>query len=330
MSLLFGPTNSSGQAYLWAQKLRCEKNYQAFNFSTDFSIYGFNSDYIIPKEDTFKFVKQFDHVIIEYGQSLFGPQSLRNLKIDFYKLKSLKLKVSFMSHGSDIRIPSMHISKEPESIHKNVSPELNRILEASSYSLLEFIKNSGSKHFVSTPDLLFYDKSAIWTPTLSRYSCAAMTRSNYSSTGRRLIVAHAPTDPAFKGSRVILETLRGLATRGVIVLIEMTGTRSTREFESVLLRCDVLVDSLGLGFYGASGVETMASGRVLLSGITEELQELDHDWRKISINSEDLAEKIIRLADDIAYYSELQDAASNLFERYHSGAFAVNQFIKNI
>jgi hypothetical protein len=329
-TLLFGPTNSSGQAFLWAKHLRSFSAIRAYNFTNNPSVYGFQSDYEIPKKDNFDFVQQFDHIIIEYGSSLFDSNGIAFLMRDYLKLKSLGINVSFVSHGSDIRIPSMHVEMIPNSVHKDVSPELNKILEENATQLLDFIKHTDAKHFVSTPDLLNFDKDAIWIPALSRSSCSEMSGSNFSSSNRRLVVAHAPTDPAFKGSRIILEMLRKLADQGIIILLELSVRRGTREYEQVLRRCDVLVDSLGLGFYGASGVETIASGRVLLCGIMKELQVQDSQWEKISIDKDNLEQKIRLLAKNPSFYSELQDASSKIFRKYHSGSFGSENIISQV
>ena len=285
---------------------------------------------MIPKEENLDFARQFDHIIIEYGRSLFNSDGLSNLIRDYFKLKSLGIKVSFVSHGSDIRIPSLHVEMIQDSVHKNVSTGLNKILEQNASNLLDFIKDSDAKHFVSTPDLLNFDKDAVWIPTLARNSCTQISRSNFASSKRRLVVAHAPTDPAVKGSRIVLEILRKLADKGIIILLELNVRRGTREYEQILRRCDVLVDSLGLGFYGASGVETIASGRVLLCGIMKELQVQDSQWEKISINKEDLEQKIYLLAKDPFYYGELQDASAKIFTKYHLGGFGSQNIISQV
>ena len=87
----------------------------------------------------------------------------------------------------------------------------------------------------------------------------------------RIKVVHAPTNPNLKGTIDVAPIARRLHDEGVIEYVEITGIPNDR-MPAVFADADVVLDQFRTGDYGVGACETMASGRIVLAHVTEQVR----------------------------------------------------------
>jgi glycosyltransferase involved in cell wall biosynthesis len=85
-----------------------------------------------------------------------------------------------------------------------------------------------------------------------------------------LVVLHAPTDRAVKGSRHVEEAVATLRAEGVPVRLELVEGVSRDELLRRIAGADIVVDQLLIGWYGGFAVEAMSLGKPVLSAIDDD------------------------------------------------------------
>jgi glycosyltransferase involved in cell wall biosynthesis len=84
---------------------------------------------------------------------------------------------------------------------------------------------------------------------------------------KRIIIAHAPSNRAVKGTRRVIEAVGALGDRAELDLVENV---SRQEALARLSRADLVIDQVVIGWYGATAVEAMAMGRPVVATIDNE------------------------------------------------------------
>ncbi len=110
----------------------------------------------------------------------------------------------------------------------------------------------------------------------------------------RMVVAHAPTNQAVKGTRYLIEAVQAVGDR---VELDLISGASREETLTRMARADLVVDQLILGWYGATAVEAMAIGRPVVAAILDDyLQcvpaELLRDVPSVRSTRHDLTETL--------------------------------------
>lgn len=280
--LLIGPVNSAGQAFAWAHAAERLPGVSAANFMyRDASdTFRFPADHAVP---TSLFVQSrrwqraqrrsveqgFTHVIVESGRHLFGTQGTVLAQIE--GLRRRGVSVALLWHGSDIRTPSVHASRERDSpFHGGAYPD-QRLLEEITRANHELIRDTGLPVFVSTPDLLAFVPGATWLPVVVDVPRWAAAPQASALTRARPVVVHAPSRSTLKGSGLIAETVRRLRDEGVIEYREITGVPAER-MPDVYGDADVVLDQFSLGIYGVAACEALAAGRLVVSHVGDDVR----------------------------------------------------------
>ncbi|MCK3770202.1 hypothetical protein MZK47_11030 [Microbacterium aerolatum] len=279
--LLIGPVNSAGQGYAWARAAERLPDVAAANFmyrgAND--VFGYPADHSVP---TTYFVsnrrwqraqaravrKGFTHVLFESGRALLGTEPPLT---DIERLRRRGIHVALLWHGSDIRTPSAHAAAEDDSPFRNGEyPDQGRLEEISRRNH-DLMIASGAPMFVSTPDLLSYLPEATWLPVVvdpDRWADAAavppMART-------RPVVVHVPSRAGLKGTALVSQTLRALDHEGLIEYRELEGIAAA-DMPAVYGDADIVLDQFSLGIYGVAACEAMASGRVVISHVAEDVR----------------------------------------------------------
>jgi hypothetical protein len=90
------------------------------------------------------------------------------------------------------------------------------------------------------------------------------------------VVVHAPTNPAFKQSALIMQTLERLWKEGVGFELRLLRNLPNERVLEALTDADVLIDQIYCGKPGLLGYEGMASGCVVLGGNLEDPTPVPH------------------------------------------------------
>ena len=281
--LLIAPVNYSGQATAWARALeRADESVSArsmaievpggFTFATDLEVpvgtYHNDPDW---QRRQLAAAASATHTLIEAGEPPFGRLFDRSVRAQADALQQLGVAIAHMSHGTDARLPSRHAETSEWSYYRDPSVYLPR-LESLAQRNIDYLVESNTPVFVSTPDLLLDLPGATWCPVVVDPNRWAAPREHARRNGP-LRVVHAPSNPVLKGTPLIMPMLERLEAAGVIDLRLITGIPSA-EMPKVLAEADVLLDQFRLGSYGVAACEAMASGCVVIGQVATETREL--------------------------------------------------------
>ncbi|MDO5710689.1 MAG: glycosyltransferase, partial [Micrococcales bacterium] len=274
------PTNSAGQGRLWAQALeRHVEGVGARNMGVVREIRFPADQEVAPeiyrdprwqKEQERYVLEGYTHVLIEAERPIFGTRHGRTCEFELPRLRRAGITVGLISHGSDLRIPSQHLTRHPYSPFDDPSDELTGKLEVGARRNARILREAEGPVFVSTPDLLDYTPNARWCPTV-------VDPDGWSPEYpllRRAVprVVHIPSNGRLKGTEYVDAALRPLHDAGLIEyrsLRALTHEEVRAEYEEA----DVVVDQLVLGLYGVAAIEAMAAGRYVVAYLGDVVRE---------------------------------------------------------
>lgn len=266
------PTNSAGQGRLWAQALEDHVDgvgarnmmvVRSIRFPADQEVAPeIYQDPRWQKEQERYVLDSYTHVLIEAERPIFGTRHGRTCEFELGRLRRAGLAVGLISHGSDLRIPSEHVTLHPHSPFTDPDEELTRKLEAGAATNARILREADVPVFVSTPDLLDYAPQARWCPTV-------VDPDSWSPEYpllRRAVprVVHIPSNGMLKGTSFVDAALQPLHDAGLIDY-RRRGGLTHEEVRAAYEEADIVVDQLVLGLYGVAAIEAMAAGRVVLA-----------------------------------------------------------------
>lgn len=207
---------------------------------------------------------EFTHVLAESQEPMFGGLYRYNPAREIEALRRRGVSVAALSHGSDTRSPSAHTQRTPWSPFRAHHPET---------AMLQYLADANRERlarlelpvFVSTPDLLDDLPEAHWCPLIVEPvfpSAAAVP-----ILGNQLpVVTHIPSRGWLKGTELVEPVAVSLADRGLISYRPLVGLPRTQMAEAYA-SADILLEQFRLGSYGATAVEAMAAGRVVVGHV---------------------------------------------------------------
>lgn len=312
--LFVGPVNSAGQGEAWARSAERLSDTTSIDMAISAGDrFGFPSDQVVPlgvyrwsrtwqRRQRDYVLSGFTHVLVESGRPLFGDAFGASVESEIAELRRSGLAVALVFHGSDIRLPSRHMSATPWSPFAAGLSSLREGHERRAARLAAYVRRSGIPAFYSTPDLSADVPGGTWLPVV--VDPARWSADRPALDGSRLpIVAHAPSNAAMKGSDVVDPILARLADEGLLEYRRVASVRSS-EMPALYGSVDVVLDQFRLGSYGVAAVEAMAAGRVVLGHVTQGV--------RATILRETGRELPIVEADPGSLESVLREALANL------------------
>ncbi|WP_136029885.1 glycosyltransferase family 4 protein [Microbacterium sp. PF5] len=282
--LLIAPVNSAGQGYAWARAAETLPGVAAASamFRGGDDVFGFHADHLIPatalvgnarwrRAQHHAILHGFTHVLIESGRHL---SELDGDPLELVReLQAAGVRVALVWHGSDIRLPSAHAAREPDSPFHGDRYAGTAVLEEIAERHARFAEAAGVPVFVSTPDLLPFAPGATWLPVVvdPRSWAAAGDRPALSGDGP-LRVVHAPSSAGLKGSDRIAAAVQRLEAEGLIEYTEVRGVPAERMPE-LYGGADVVLDQFLAGAYGVAVCEALAAGRLVVSHVSDDTRE---------------------------------------------------------
>jgi hypothetical protein len=284
-SILIGPTNSAGQATLWARALTqfgCPS--KSLRISNNPAEEWFRADIEIPRLEwttregrlalAMRIASDYEAVLIESMRPIFSLHSKRDYAAnrafeDFKLLKRSKVKSAIVFHGSDIRDTSAHARREKFSPYRIDRPELEQV----AIRATEFRK-AGRKAarrripvFVTTPDLLLDMPRAHWLPItidVELFEQAGAKRPCWSMPGPPKILFQ-PSKGWLKSADLVWPTLEKLQREGIIDLID-GGSIPHDQMPLRIAQADIVIDRFD-GVAGVASVEALAAQRIVIANI---------------------------------------------------------------
>lgn len=337
--LFIGPANFAGQGWAWARAAERELpgvGATCFALQIDGG-FGFHDDFSVSpaayrrsgrwQREQFRYVADgFTHVIIEAGRPLFADLYRLDPFREADALRANGLAVAMLSHGSDSRIPSLHAEKFSWSPFRDRDwTEVDR-LQRQAEQFVERLAEFEGLTFVSTPDLLEDLPFAKWCPVvvdIERWNSDELVL-----TRDRPVVVHAPSNSRIKGTAHADAEMMQLHQRGLIEYRRIERV-SSAQMPSVYRDADIVLDQFRLGSYGVAACEAMASCRVVIGNITEEVRTRVYESTELELpvvqaEPGEIGDMVLRLLED-RESGRLAAAAGKAFvARVHSGAFSAS------
>lgn len=281
LRLYIAPANFAGQGYRWSRAAELIAGVGAVNLQVVQGVFAYTSDYsVMPnvfrqsrrwqQKHFEKIASGFTHVIIEASKSVFGPVFEGAVASEIQALRQRGVTVAIICHGSEIRLPSRHASEHPYSPFSIMPEQILRAYEALASSNRELLDGLDIPVFVSTPALLLDVPYAKWVPVVVDVDAWRCNRVALQRT--KPVVVHAPSRAVMKRSDLVDSALEALDAEGLITYQRISGVPNS-EMPQVLAGADIFVDAVGTGNYGVAACEAMASGCLVVSYITDQVQQ---------------------------------------------------------
>jgi hypothetical protein len=341
--MLVGPVNYAGQGYRWSRAaetsgLVSAKNYvheanNGFRYGADHVLSWRTAEHSRKWQNAMleDLRQNYTHVLIEACFPILGGMFKGDVRRQVALIREAGVHVGIVGHGTDVRLPSTHMANDEWSYFHNdiwVSAELFEPVVADN---LRLVADLNAPTFVSTAGLLIdlpyahflgvvvdQDKWTNDAPLLQR---------------DRIKVVHAPTNPNAKGTLQIAPIAQRLHDEGIIEYVELTGIPNDL-MAQVYADADVVLDQFRSGDYGVAACETMASGRVLLAHVSDQVRGVVEDSAGMPLpiveTTIDTVEDVLR--DIVArrdHYRAIAATGPEFVRRLHNGDFSRDVLMKH-
>lgn len=309
--LLVAPTNFAGQGAAWAAAVeRLLPGSRAVALEVGAGALAFPADVRVPErvaagsrafgERLWNWVlDSFGHVLAESGRPIAGTHLAAEPGRELAVLAAAGLRTAVMAHGTDVRLPSHHAEREPWSPFRERRAD-GALRELRSRQVLRLFERFEGPRFVSTPDLLPLLPDATWCPVVvdtGRWRAEPRDP----APDRPLRVVHAASNAWIKGSDLVAGTLADLQRDGVIEYRPLLRVPAA-EVPAAYRWADVVLDQFRLGSYGVGACEAMATGRVVVGHVADDVRERVRDLTGLELpvqeaTPDSLREVLLRLRD---------------------------------
>ena len=170
--------------------------------------------------------------------------------------------------------------------------------------------------YVSTPDLLEFVPDAEWLPNPTNLKNLKYSETNISGPLR---IMHAPTNRDVKNTAAIEAAISKVKNDGLNVQFTLVENIKHSDLISQISKHDLIIDWLNpkLGIYGVFSIESMALGRTVICSLNDSLYE-KFNLPIISINPDNLADKITELYNNRNILLEIGKASHNFVHKNHN------------
>jgi hypothetical protein len=333
--LYIAPVNFAGQGYRWARAAEQVSGVGAVSMQyRNGDDYGFPCDYSLPTavyaksaewaKRQFKAVSaDFTHVIIEAERPIFGPLFGGDVLLEISTLQRTGMQVAMVSHGSDLRVPSMHRNIDRWSPFHDDEWSLTPRLEQQARANLAILEAAGVPVFVSTPGLREYWPEARWLPVAVDPGAWATDRPVL--VRDRPIVVHAPSRGVVKGTALVRVAMEPLHEENLIEYREVQGVPAWA-MPAIYQDADIVIDAMRIGNYGVAACEAMAAGRLVIGhlhkSVMTELAEAGAVPPIIAASPDELTAQIRDVLADREAYRKIAAEGPGFVRRNHDGTRA--------
>lgn len=238
---------------------------------------------------------------------------------DVEALRATGRRVALLFHGSEVRRPAHHARLTPYSpFHRPGNEALTAQRTQASDRVHEAFADFEGPVLVSTPDLVDHVPNGVWLPgVVGAASFVVPTRPAFS--GERLVVAHAPSSSALKGSAWIDPVLQDLDARGLIRYRRLRDLPPLM-IPSVLEEADVVVDQVVMGNPGVLAAQAMAAGRLVVAHLPEGVRRrMNPRPPVVEATPDTLKDVVLSIIDQSEHYSRLAASGVEFARTHHDG-----------
>lgn len=145
-----------------------------------------------------------------------------------------------------------------------------------------------------------------------------------------LVVVHAPTNRAVKGSQHVFDAVDRLRAEGLPIRLVLLEGMTREEVLRATADADVVIDQLLIGWYGGFAVEAMALAKPVVCWIDDEANPFGTELPIVRANPTTLAERLRELAADPARRAELGRAGRRFAETRHDPRAVARQVLEGL
>lgn len=279
VKLFITPANYAGQGYRWARAVeRAGKVTASNSVCTEINPFGYPADYSVrgrtmthswrwQREQLAALTRGFTHLLVEAQMPPLGGMWNHDLRRQIAALRAGGVSVGMLCHGSDIRLPSRHAELEEWSPFATGQWEKVAELERVMTTNRAVLDHLDLPTFVSTPGLLLDVPYAHLLPVV--IAVEPWASDHEVLVRERPRVVHVPSNALLKGTQQIDAGLKRLHDEGLIDYQTISG-RTHEEMPDIFGAADIVLDQFRLGDYGAAACESMASGRLVISHVSDQ------------------------------------------------------------
>jgi glycosyltransferase involved in cell wall biosynthesis len=255
-----------------------------------------------------KAVDDYDLFHFNFGQTILTVRQLGHVADELGWLKRRGKTVFVTYQGSDVR------------------PEARCPCDHDWCRAAEPYRQPAAQRFLARADRVFYLNPDLreWLPGARFVPYASVDPRTVSPVPLpehdELVVVHAPSDRAVKGTRHVVEAVERLRRDGVPIRLDLVEGVTQDEVLRKIAAADVVVDQLLLGWYGAFAVESMAVGRPALAYIREDEPDDNPFGERLPIvrtTAGTLDRTLRELAGDLERRREIAAAGRAFVEEHH-------------
>ena len=339
--LLIAPANYAGQAHAWAHSVMRRSGVSAQNLTVaPADAPRFRADDFVPTEIFQKshrwgrrqasaVAERFTHVLVEAERPILGRHLAGDIRAEHAFLRAAGIGTAYVSHGSDVRRPSLHADSDRWSPFRDADWDMLPVLERVTRQNNAFLDEVGEPVFVVTPELLRDRPGATWLPNIVDASSWAVDEPLFETGHVRLL--HAPTNARIKGTHLIEPVIESLDPR-VFEYRRVTNT-APHAMRDVYANTDVVLEQFRLGIYSTTAIEAMAAGRVVVAHVADDIRASVRrmtglDLPIVQATPDTLADILHDISVRQEHYAELASRGPGFVHAIHSGPSAVSALLR--
>lgn len=319
MRILHGTIEIAGQMGILGGEQK-RRGHWAVGYNTFHSYLGYrdhliNTDGVEIARTHRHMLNFFDLFHFHYGSSLLNDNA------DLPEIGRLGKKMIMHHWGNDVRFHDLARRNNPY-VYTGDSPP-NETIRAKLANITRYIKQAIVQDYEVYEHVAPYYEQVHVVPIaidLARFHPAYAA----SMQGRPLVL-HAPTNPDFKGTVFVEQTIRELQKE---MDFEYRRIEKCNHEQAVRLYrdADIIVDQIRCGSYGLLSVETMALGKPVIAYIREDLlPAFPPDLPIYNANPGNLKERLRELLANPALRLELGVKGRKYVERHHAKEAVVDR-----
>lgn len=330
------PAKHAGQGKMWSDALDKRPDVSARSVTVQDAGFGHDSAYQVSwvyatlsrrwqKELRETLRKRYTHILVEASIPPLGGTFGGNFRKQIEWMQSHGIKVGFIAHGSEIRLPSRHVIAEKWSPFTDPkAAELAAVLEELAIKNAAYYREFDVPAFVSTAGLKTDLPRANFLGLTLDWQKYVTTTQPFSR--KKLVACHVSSHSVLKATTHLSQIMRKLEAEGWIEFREYSGI-SHEQVPGILEASDIVLDQFALGDYGVFACEGLASGRLVLSHVAEQVRaEIEQSTgRELPIPETTLESLEWRLRDISAHrdrYREIAGRGPGYVAQVHDGTFS--------
>lgn len=307
LKILHGTMEIANQMYTYVSGL---KKLGAFAKSVNYypNYLRYKNDYIILIEKVNdnlinQFINSFDIFHFHFGTSLHPAMA------DLPFLKNIGKTMLMHYWGSEVRRFSKALEFNP---YAKAKDNEERILKQLSF-ISQYIDHCVTE-FTLPVYVEGYHKHIHFLAQaidLNKYPYSPKTP------GDKIIIAHAPTDPEFKGTPVIKSVIESLSDKYPIEFILVQG-KSHAEARKIYMGADLIIDQLHSEGYGLFSIESMALGKPVIVSVPDYfVNKYPPDLPVIRANPDNLQDVLEKTLSEPEKLPQIGAMGRKYVEKYH-------------